>query len=111
IGIASEVDEDGVAVNNGQEFTVGGVVYGVNMNAAGLSFTMRDHTGGIGVYSNVPVDGYVVTETDSILLTGVVNQFNGLTQMTPSSIVWISTGNELSDPIVVTAFEESLESN
>lgn len=111
IAIVAEVDADGVAVNDGVEYTVGGVVYGVNMNANGLSFTMRDHTGGIGVYSGVPVDGYVVTESDSILLTGVVDQFNGLTQLNPSSITLISTGHDLQDPLVVTAFDETMESN
>ena len=111
IGIVAEVDADGVAIHNGEEYTVGGVVYGVNMNGNGLSFTMRDHTGGIGVYSNVVVDGYTVVESDSILLTGTVDQFNGLTQLNPSAITLVSTGHPLSDPIVVTEFDESLESN
>ncbi len=112
IGVAAEVDDDGVALHDGEVFSVGGVVYGVNMNANGLSFTMRDHTGGIGVYSNVPVGGYTVTEGDSVLVTGTVDQFNGLTQLSPATAVtFISADNPLSDPIVVTAFEESLESN
>lgn len=111
IGIVAEVDADGVAINNGNEYTVGGVVYGVNMNSGGLSFTMRDHTGGIGVYSNSVVDGYTVTEGDSILLTGTVNQFNGLTQLSPSAITPISADNPLQDPLVVTEFNESMESN
>lgn len=112
IGIVSEVDADGVAINLGQEYTVGGVVYGVNMNGNGLSFTMRDHTGGIGVYSSTVVDEYTVTEGDSILVTGTVDQYNGLTQLNPpTAITFISADNPLADPIVVTAFEEAYESN
>ncbi len=111
IAIVAAVDADGVAVNNGDEYTVTGIVYGVNMNAAGLSFTINDETGGIGFYSGVPVDGYVVTEGDSVIVTGIVNQFNGLTQMTPSAIELISQGNDLADPIVTTELNENLESH
>ena len=111
IAIAAAVDGDGVAINNGNEYTVTGIVYGVNMNAAGLSFTINDETGGVGFYSPVPVNGYVVTEGDSVVVTGVVNQFNGLTQMTPSAITLISQGHALADPIVVTALNENHESH
>lgn len=111
IAIVAAVDADGVAINNGTEYTIAGIVYGVNMNAAGLSFTVNDQTGGIGFYSGVPVDGYVVTEGDSVVVTGVVNQFNGLTQMTPSAIELISQGNALADPIVTTELNENLESH
>lgn len=111
IAIVAAVDADGVAVNNGQEFTIAGIVYGVNMNTNGLSFTVIDQTGGIGMYSGTPVDGYVVNEGDSVVITGVVNQFNGLTQMTPSSIQLISEDNPLMDPIVVTELSENVESH
>lgn len=111
IAVVAAVDADGVAVNNGDEYTVAGIVYGVNMNAAGLSFTVNDQTGGIGFYSGTPVDDYTVTEGDSVVITGVVNQFNGLTQMTPSSIELISQGNALADPIVTTELNENLESH
>lgn len=111
IAIVAAVDADGVAINNGTEFTIAGIVYGVNMNAAGLSFTVNDQTGGIGFYSGTPVDGYVVTEGDSVVITGVVNQFNGLTQMTPASIELISQGNALAEPTVITELNENYESH
>lgn len=110
IGTVNETDAQGVAVNNGVEYTIAGIVHGVNMNAAGLSFTVIDETGGIGIYSGVPVDGYTVTEGDSIHLTGTVNQFNGLTQMGPSSIALITQGNEVNEPTVVTELSEATES-
>ena len=110
IDVVAAVDADGVAVNNGTEFTVAGIVHGVNMNAAGLSFTIIDQTGGIGLYSNDPLDDYTVTEGDSVVVTGTVNQFNGLTQLTPTSIVLVSQGNDTMEPIIVTSFDESVES-
>ncbi|MEM9052107.1 MAG: T9SS type A sorting domain-containing protein [Bacteroidota bacterium] len=110
IGDVAEEDAGGVAVNSGQEFTVGGVVYGVNLNGSGQQFTMIDPSGGIGVFSPSVVDDYVVTEGDSIILTGTVSQFNGLTQLNPSAIQLISQGNELNEPLVVTEFTDAVES-
>lgn len=110
IAVAAEEDADGVAVNNGVEFTVAGLVYGVNMNGSGTSFTLIDQTGGVGVYSNSVIDDYVVTQGDSIVLTGTINQFNGLTQMAPSGIDLISQGNEIAEPLVVTSIDGSTES-
>ena len=110
IAVAAEEDADGVAVNNGTEFTVAGLVYGENMNGGGISFTLIDQTGGVGVYSNDVIDDYVVAEGDSIVLTGSINQFNGLTQMSPSSIDLVSQGNEIAEPTVITEFTDAIES-
>jgi hypothetical protein len=110
IEIVSEENAQGVAINNGEEFTVAGLVYGVNMNSAGLSFTIIDQTGGIGVYSNDVIDGYSVNEGDSVVVTGTVNQFNGLTQLAPTSIQLISQGNDIGEPTVVTELSNSTES-
>ncbi len=110
IAVAAEEDATGVAVNNGTEFTVAGLVYGENMNGGGISFTIIDQTGGVGVYSNSAVDDYVVAEGDSIVLTGTINQFAGLTQMSPSSISLISQGNEIAEPTVITEFTDAMES-
>ncbi len=111
IAIVAAVDVDGVAVNNGADFTIAGIVHGVNMNAAGLSFTIIDQTGGIGLYSGTPLSDYTVTEGDSVVVEGSVNQFNGLTQISPTSIVLVSQGNNTMTPIVVTALDENIESN
>jgi len=110
IAVVAEEDADGVAVNSGDEFTVAGLVYGENMNGNGLSFTIIDQTGGIGVFAGSVVDDYTVNEGDSIVLTGEVSQFNGLTQLNPSSIVLVSQGNPIDEPTVVTELSDATES-
>lgn len=111
IGIVGAVDDQGVAIHQGETFTVTGIVHGVNMNGNGLQFTIIDGTGGIGTYSPQVVDGYVVTEGDSLILTGTVDQFNGLTQLSfLSNIILVSQGHATMDPIVVTELNEDLES-
>lgn len=110
IVVAAEEDANGVAVNIGNEYTVAGIVYGVNMGGAAQSFTLIDQTGGVGTYSNSPVDDYVVTEGDSIVLTGTISQFNGLTQFNPTAIDLISQGNELNEPAVITEFSNDIVS-
>jgi PKD repeat protein len=89
---------------------VRGTVYGVNLRPVGLQFTIIDPTGGIGVFSGGPLGGYTVTEGDSLGIIGTVAQFNGLTQMTVDSIEFISTGNPLRAPMVVTQLGENTES-
>ncbi len=111
IAVAAEIDVDGVAINVGTEYTVEATVYGVNMNSAGLSFTLIDATGGMGVYSDDPLDDYVVTEGDIIQMTGTMSQYNGLTQMNPASIVLVSQGNPINEAVTVTELNEFSESN
>ncbi len=111
IATIAEVDGDGVAVNFGEEFTAAGIVYGVNLRPAGLQFTIRDQTGGMGVFSGDPVSDYVVTEGDSILVTGTVAQFNGLTQLNPVSVELISQNNAIAEPELSTVLSEATESD
>jgi len=110
IATVAEVNGQGEAINLNEEFTVGAIVYGVNLRPSGLQFTMIDPTGGMGVFSATPVDDYEVMEGDSIIMTGTVSQFNGLTQMNPTSISLISQGNPIAEPTVVTSFGEETES-
>lgn len=110
ISEVSEENADGEAVNDGEEFTVAGLVYGVNMNSGGLSFTVIDQTGGIGVFNFDVIDGYEVNQGDSVVITGTVGQFNGLTQLSPSSIDLISQDNEIDEPTVVTELGADTES-
>lgn len=110
IETVAETNAEGVAINNGQEFTIDGIVYGVDMNGPGLSFTVIDETGGIGVFNSAVIDNYTVMQGDNVQLTGIVNQFNGLTQLNPSSIVLISQGNPINDPVVVSELSEATES-
>ena len=108
----NNVDADGVAESIGEKHTTKGVVLGVNMNAAGLSFTIFDGAEGMGVYSqSVVIDNYSVTEGDSITITGTVGQYNGLTQLSPvESITVINSGNVIPTPTVITSLTEDMES-
>jgi hypothetical protein len=94
---------------------VRGTVYGVNTRSTGLQFTMRDGTGGIGVFSPSNTFGYTVNEGDSIRLIGRVSVFRGLSQMdflnvTEANIIPVGTGS-IKAPTFVTALNESTESD
>lgn len=111
IATVAETDADGAIVNEGETYTIAGIVYGVNMRLNGLSFTVKDQTGGIGVFSPGDVDGYEVAEGDSLVITGVAGQFNGLAQLDNlESIQLISQDNEIDEPVVVTELSEATES-
>lgn len=111
IGLVNTTDANGVADSLTTVCEVRGLVYGVDMDGnTGLSFTLIDATGGIGVFNSNDVDAYVVTEGDSIHLIGTIGQYNGLTQIVPTSIVLISQGNAIKMPTVVTTLGEATES-
>jgi PKD repeat protein len=112
IGDINNVDGAGVGDSIGLKCWIHGVVYGVNLRATGLQFTVIDPTGGIGIFNGANFPGYTtVTETDSIHLLGTINQFNGLLQIDPDSIVLINTGNALKQPTLITALSEPNESD
>ncbi|MGB1120366.1 MAG: lamin tail domain-containing protein [Saprospiraceae bacterium] len=101
---------DGVADSLGVQCSVTGIVHGVDMQGgAAISFTTIDATGGIGLFNSSDL-GYTVMEGDEVTIKGTIGQFNGLTQMEPDSIILISSGNALVTPTVVTALDESTES-
>lgn len=89
-----------------------GVVYGVDMQGGErLSFTIIDATDGIGVFSELTIDGYEVTEGDEVTVKGKIGFFRGMTQIVADAIVVNSTGNELKDPTDVTSLSEATESD
>ena len=107
------VDADGVADSLNVYCKLVGTVMGVDMQGAAtmVQFTIHDGTGGMGVFSSVATaQNYTVTEGDQVRMIGSIGQFNGLTQMYPDSIVFISAGNTLPTAVVVTALGESTES-
>ncbi len=91
---------------------VSGVVYGINYRPSGLQFTIIDQFNeGIGAFSFSEDFGYTVTEGDQVTVLGVVEQFNGLTQIALDS-VWVnSQNNTLFSADVITNLDESTESN
>ncbi len=110
IGEASMIDANGYPVSNGNLVEITGVVYGVNMGS-GVQFTVIDaNNDGMGVFSFDVVSDYVVTEGDEVTIQGSINQFRGLLQIEPASIVLNSSGNTLFEPTLVTALGEDTES-
>ena len=111
IATVTSVAADGVADSLGVQCAITGIVHGVDMQGnSNLGFTIIDATGGIGVFSTNDFGGYVVTEGDELTLKGTIGQYNGLTQIEPDSLTIVSTGNALNSPILVTALDETTES-
>ncbi len=88
-----------------------GIVHGVNLRPAGLQFTLIDVNGdGINVFSGGDDLGYTVTEGDEVAVQGEIDFFNGLTQISATSVELLSQGNLLQTPVVVTVLNEDTES-
>ena len=116
VGTINTVDASGVADSIGTTCFTSGIVMGVDLDGNnGYIFTFIDMASGsqegIGVFSSSDVDGYVVTQGDSIMIGGTVSQFRGLTQLSNiTSIALIASGVTEPAPIVVTNLVESSES-
>lgn len=111
IGTVRGNDANGTPDSINVTCQVGGVVYGVNTRTTGLQFFINDHTGGIGVFAPALTYGYTVAEGDSIIVQGDVSAFNGFGQMAfLDTIIFVSASNPLRTPTVVTALDETTES-
>ncbi|GAB4427688.1 MAG: hypothetical protein OHK0039_46070 [Bacteroidia bacterium] len=109
--LTADADGDGLGDSLGVNCEIRGVVYGVDLqtSANSIQFTLIDPTGGIGVFSSQNF-GYTVLEGDSLRIFGTLNQFNGLTQIAPDSLLLASQGNALVAPLVVDSLGEYTES-
>lgn len=87
-----------------------GVVHGLNTNPTGVQFTLIDPTDGINIYSPVNDFDYTVTEGDSLHVVGIIDQFNGLTQLIPDTIFLITPNNDLYEAELVDLLDETTES-
>lgn len=76
-------DGDGIPDNLGSEFTIVGVVTTPNFNSTSLSIFVQDETAGINIYSSL--DSIVTTPGNLLQITGVVEQYNGLTELVVSA--------------------------
>lgn len=111
IGLVTTVDGQGVTDSLNVLCQLQGVVYGINLRASGLQFTIiDDENDGIGVFSSNATYGYTVTEGDELIIRGRITQFNGLTQIQPDTLWVVSENNPLFPPTVVTQLNESTES-
>ena len=106
------VNTDGLPDSLNIPCTLRGVVHGGNFRTAGLQFFIVDGTGkGMSAFSSSSTYGYTVTEGDEVDIKGVIEQFNGLTQLVLADVVKISENNTLTDPKLVTVFVEEDESS
>jgi hypothetical protein len=110
IGDVNQEDTDGTALSLDLECELRGVVHGVNMGATGTQFTLIDNTGGIGIFNGGNDFGYPVNEGDSIHAVGVIEQFNGLTQLFVDTLIFQTSGSDLMEPMLISTLDESTES-
>jgi len=111
IGEVTQIDDDGKGISVGTTCELRGLVYGVNFKPSGLQFTIIDDLNdGIGVYSKNEKFGYTVKEGDYISIKGTIDQYNGLLQIKPDTIIKISSGNTLYNPQLVSKLGEETES-
>jgi plastocyanin len=112
IGALRSVDNDGVADSLGNSYTIEGVVHGPNFHGNGMQFTIIDDLrDGIELFNGNDDLGYTPVLGDRIKVTGTVNQYFGLLQFDALTIELVSSRNPIFDPRVVTALDESTESD
>ncbi len=101
IGEMTENDAEGVADSLDINCTLEGTVYGFNLRATGLQFTIIDDAGdGIAIFSSAENFGYTPNEGDYIQVKGQIDQFNGLTELIPDSLFVLGT-EDLINPIFI----------
>ena len=115
------VNSNGVLDSLGARVRLTGTVYGINQYSStttpvGLQFVIMDGTGGIMFrragttfgLDSLNSNGRLI-EGDSVELVGVLEQFNGLTQINCDTILRVASGRTLASPSVVTALDETTE--
>lgn len=109
------VNTAGVLDSLGVRVKVAGTVYGVNQYSSsstpiGVQFVMIDGTGGIMFRKAGTNFGLAnLAQGDSVIATGVLEQFNGLTQLNLDTLERVATGRTLRQPTVVTNVSEATE--
>jgi len=112
ISTITGVDASGVADSLGASKWIKGIVTTIDFDGnGGYSFYVSDSTDGINIYNYSDKSGYTSPMMgDSLILHGDVAQYNGLTELFVDSIYYIAGGYTLPTPTVVTALDESTES-
>lgn len=115
IGIINTEDANGDADSVNVECSISGTVVGYDRRGGGgYEFALVDLSSGfqegITVFDFNDVSGYTnPAEGDSLLIFGSVDQFRGLTQFRPDSIVVLGTGT-VPMPDTATTLDETTES-
>jgi hypothetical protein len=112
IGTIRGNNNGGVADSINVNVRTRGIVLGLNKRPAGLEFHIFDKNSntGIGVFRNTGNLGYTVREGDSIMVQGIVSQFNGLSQITVDQLTPLDSNRILPLPQLVSAMSEQTES-
>lgn len=95
---------DGVADSLDADVTLTALVYGTNRRPGGLEFAIIDNFGnGITIFeSSFNNDCYDPVEGDMIVVSGFIDQFNGLTQLAlEGQVEVLSSGNPVMDPLLI----------
>jgi len=88
-----------------------GVVQSQNLSGSNiLAYSLKDSTGAITITSEKNVMSYTANPGDSIAVSGLVKQDNGLTHFNNDSVNLIHRGAQLS-PVVVVSLNENTESD
>ncbi len=98
-----DLNNDFIPDRLGDTVTVQGVIFSPNYQTTNNSYYIYDGTAGTDIFMPGPVLLWAMG--DELNVTGVVTQFNGMTEIVPSSAAgWIlvSTGNPTPDPFVLT---------
>ena len=110
IANATIIDANGVLTTIDMPLEITGIVHGIDLQGDNpVQFTIIDQTGGVGLFSTESF-GYVVNEGDEVTVQGVMDQFNGLAQIEPDTIIFNSSGNQINTPMDVTTLSEATES-
>lgn len=105
----------GVLDSLGTRQRVSGTLHGVNhyrssSTPVGIQWIMIDHTAGITIRRAGTNFGIAnLTEGDSVIVEGIMEQFNGLSQINVDTVIRVATGRTLRQPLVVTAPSEATE--
>ena len=112
IGAVTGNNVDGEPDSLGVYVELEGVVHCIDFDGnEGLSFTIIDsNNDGINVFNFADVSAYVVNEGDMISVRGYIDQYNGLTEIFADSILVVAADMPTVAPTVVTALDESTES-
>jgi len=112
------VNSLGVLDSLGARVRLSGTIYGINQYSSsttptGVQYVMMDQSGGIMFRRAGTNFGYsggaALVQGDSVELIGVLEQYNGLTQVNCDTIIRVATGRTLATPNVVSALDESTE--
>ena len=90
-------DNTGKSDKIGQTFTVEGIVLADFEIAGAKTFYIQDATAGIAIYGALPA-GVTVAPGDLVRVTGAIAFYNGLTELAPTAVEKLGTGNPLPTP-------------